>query len=63
MTGDSWVMCDGCKHVHQESERVNKPWGRRKGFWISHCPKCDESLMSAQINVPLQRELFRESRA
>lgn len=53
---DPWVMCDSCNDVHRESERPMELYDpKRKGFWISCCPKCSEYLQAPQIEVPLQR--------
>lgn len=54
---NGWVMCDRCKDVHRESDRVMRP-SKFKGLAFSHCPKCSAVLQAPLASVPKQRELF-----
>jgi len=54
-----WTMCNACRDVHRESDRITKPWALiGKGAWLSHCPQCNATLQAPRATIPRQHELF-----
>ncbi len=56
-----WAMCDNCKDVHRESDRIMKKCRLCKGVSWSHCPKCNATAMAPLAMVPKQRNLFEST--